>query len=599
MSLNWGETSAQSKHSLGWYILRLMQLRLRILWSTFRHGKLRQKIGTIVFYGLMLVLMGFIIYISWQILELLQSPDLLGIVADVRPLMDSVPVLILSGAFLGVLLTSFGVLLQALYLAGDMDFLLSIPLPIRAVFLTKLIQAILPNFSLAVAFGLPVLFGLGIGIGYHWVYYPLVVIVMACLALAAAGLSSLLVMGVVRIFPARRVAEVLGFLGFTLTLICSQSGNLMSGVDFEDINAGNFPLPLDQLARFNHPLSPLAWAGRGLTYLGQGNWLPGFFFVSLTLGLTLLIFLVSLNAAEKLYYSGWANVQVGGLKRRVVRKAAPEMASPRWGGLRLFSQWIVSSIPQPVRGIIHKDSLVLRRDLRNLSQVVSPMIFGLIYAVMLLRGSGEAPAEMGDAPDWLMQSLNNLMVYASIGISLFVAWGLASRLAGIGFSQEGQNYWLLKTAPLKPEELLTAKFIVAYLPALVLGWFYLILISLLQRAGFGVFLYGLAVVALCVSGIVGIDLSFGVRGVNLTWIDSRHMRSSASGCISLVVGWGYLMIALTLYFMAPTGLALLGLPDWVGWLAGLALGGGFSLFCAFVPPILVRRHLVTLGEDGL
>ena len=56
--------------------------------------------------------------------------------------------MILSALFVGTLLTSFGVLLQAMYLAGDMDFLLASPVPIRAVFIAKLLQAVIPNFAI-------------------------------------------------------------------------------------------------------------------------------------------------------------------------------------------------------------------------------------------------------------------------------------------------------------------------------------------------------------------------------------------------------------------------------------------------------------------
>ena len=115
-------------------------------------------------------------------------------------------------------------LLQALYLSGDMDFLLSSPVPIRAVFVTKLLQAVLPNFGLIALFGLPVLFGLGLAGHYNFLYYPLVLLTMIALALAAAGLSALLVMLVARVFPARRAAEILGFIGAILAFTCSQAG---------------------------------------------------------------------------------------------------------------------------------------------------------------------------------------------------------------------------------------------------------------------------------------------------------------------------------------------------------------------------------------
>src|SRR6185369_327359 len=144
---------------------------------------------------------------------------------DLTAILASIPALILSTLFVGTLLTSFGVLLQAMYLSGDMDFLLSTPLPIRAVFITKLLQAVLPNFALICLFGIPILFGLGSSSHYAAAYYPLVILVMTALALAAAGLASLLVMLVVRVMAPRRAAELLAFAGAMFGFLCSQVGN--------------------------------------------------------------------------------------------------------------------------------------------------------------------------------------------------------------------------------------------------------------------------------------------------------------------------------------------------------------------------------------
>ncbi len=140
---------------------------------------------------LILGLIVFVFSMSWLLLRFLRSPDLAQYVGDVTPLLESVPVLLIGGAFLGILITSFGVLLQALYLANDMEFLLSAPLPLRSVFLSKMLQAILPNFSLICLFALPVLYGLGLSSGYNFLFFPLVLLMLAALALAAAGISSL------------------------------------------------------------------------------------------------------------------------------------------------------------------------------------------------------------------------------------------------------------------------------------------------------------------------------------------------------------------------------------------------------------------------
>jgi ABC-2 type transport system permease protein len=567
-------------------VWKLLRLRWTIWISGFRRAKTARRIGMILLALLALAGLGFIFFLSWLLLGFLRSPDLAEFVGDTRPLLTSVPVLIVSAAFLGILLTSFGVLLQALYLAGDMEFLLSTPVPIRAVFVSKLLQAVLPNFSLILLFGLPVLFGLGASQGYSLLYYPLVLILMAALALAAAGLSSLLVMLVVRVFPARRVAEVLGLVVGVGSFLCSQSGQFANWVD---VSRQQAVASLQLVTRVNSPWSPLSWAGRGLVEIGEGRWLPGVLLVLLTLALAGGIFAISLTTAERLYYTGWSNVQTAPRKKKAVR--APRRAEAALP----VSELARRVVPAPVRGIMVKDFLVLRRDLRNLSQLITPLILGVVYGAMLLR-SGGPPAGRGEAPEWFMQVLGNARVYGNVGISLFVGWSLLSRLAMMGFSHEGKSYWLLKTAPVSARKLLLAKFLVAYLPVLILGWGFLLAISLLQRADVLTILYSLAVVALTVAGTTGLNLAFGVAGANLEWSDPRHMQRGASGCLGALVTMAYLVFSLTLFF-GPLVLAeLLAWPAVVGQVAGLLAGGVTSLACAIAPLWIVAGRVARLGE---
>jgi ABC-2 type transport system permease protein len=584
-------------HSLWHYVWKLLRLRAVITISGFRRAKLGRKIFMGVLALLALAFAVFVFVMSWLLLNFLRSPALARVLAQqnlgaVTPFLESVPGLILSGAFLGLLLTSFGVLLQALYLAGDMDFLLSAPVPIRAVFVTKLLQAILPNFGLIAMFGLPVLLGLGVSGGYNVLYYPLVFVVLGVLALAAAGLSSLLVMGVVRLVPARRVAEVLGFLGAIISITCSQIGNLMNTTALAGRRPGGSPaIALTWVSRFNTPWSPLTWAGRGLVDLGQGRWLTGLGFLALTLGLASAVFMVSLTTAERLYYTGWAGLQTGSRKKRLPRSlpTAPAQSRSRSGVVERL-------IPSGVRAIMVKDFLILRRDLRHMSQMVMPIVLGIIYAVALLRSGGNPLPDGGDAPAWLMRGLSSLVVYGNVGLSLFVGWSLLSRLALMSFSQEGKNYWMLKSAPVRLGQLLTAKFLVAYLPALFLGWAFMLVISLVQHAGLTVFLFGLGVVALSLAGTGGLNLAFGVTGANLTWEDPRRMNAGWSGCLSGFISLTYLVFTLGLFFIPPAILSGLGLPEVAGQLIGLTLGGAVSLACAIIAPRVVARRVARIGE---
>ncbi len=573
-------------------IWKLLRLRFRITWNGFRHAKVGRKILIILGYVGLLAFAAAIFVVSWLLLNFLRSPQLTKYVGlDVTPFLEAVPVLIFTMLFLGILLSSFGVLLQALYLSGDMDFLLASPVPLRAVFVTKLLQAVLPNFGLIALFGLPVLFGLGVANHYNILYYPFVLLVMIALTLAAAGLSAILVMLVARIFPPRRVAEVLGFVTALITITCSQIGNLTNAFTHEvDISGQQVNSLFALLMRFNTPWLPLNWAGQGLVALGAGNWLTGLLLTALTLGLSSVAFMFALATAERWYYSGWAGMQVIARKKKPTRSVQPaaviEAAS---------IPWVARLIPAPMRGIIRKDFLVLRRDLRNLSQLISPLIFGVIYSLMFFR-PGQFPTGQGNAPAWVMDSLRALATYGNVGMSLFVGWMLLGRLSGMAFSSEGKNYWMLKASPVRPVHLLAAKFLVAYLPALVLGLVFLVGISVLQKVSPAIFLYSLLAAAMCLAGMNGILLGFGVAGANFNWEDPRKMNAGNLGCLGQFLTMLFLPLAFGL-FIGPLFLVnLFQWPQIYGYLSGAIVGIAVSGVCTVLPLWLVRGRVERLAE---
>lgn len=571
-------------------VWKLLLLRVRISYNSFRHAKLRGKIGIVFVYLLILAFAGFLLAMSWLLLRFIRSPELRQYTGvDPQLFLQAIPALILTALFVGILLTSFGVLLQAMYLSGDMDFLLTSPVPIRAVFVAKLLQAVLPNFALASLFGIPVLFGLGISGGYNLLYYPLVLLMMIVLTLAAAGLSSLLVMLVVRVLPPRRAAEILGFVGALIGITLSQAGNLSNSFR-KDINISGDQVT-GLLLRANTSWLPLNWAGQGLVALGEGRWLPGILLAGLTLGLAATAFWFALVTAEGWYYSGWAGMQVVDRKKKSIRTSRTEKS----GIDNIFSR-LFGLLPVPVRGLVQKDLLTLRRDLRNLSQLITPLILGVIYTLSIFRNGGGPPAGRGDAPAWFMDSFRLVIAYGSVAMSLFVGWMLLSRLGGMGFSHEGKNYWILKVSPVRAGHLLAAKFLVAYLPTWVLSMIFLCGTAILQKLPLPDFLYSLVAISMCLAAMAGIQLAFGVLGANLTWDDPRKINSGGMGCLGQILTMLYVPISFGL-FIAPLGLVgLLNLPLVYGYLTGLVLGISLNGMCAWLPLKLVEGRVAKLGE---
>jgi ABC-2 type transport system permease protein len=567
-------------------VWKLLRLRLVILFSGFRRAKTRVKIGYIALALVILAFLGFVMWISFSLLSFLRSPELSNIIGNVDPFLESIPTMLLTASVVGILVTGFGVLLSALYLSGDMDFLMSAPISIRAVFIAKLVQAILPNFGILCLFTLPILFGLGLSNGYHFLYYPLVLIVLGVLSLAAAALASLLVMIAARFVPARRLAEVLGFVVGTFFFIFSQTARFIN-FDVNNQQVANF---LSLTERFNQPWSPFTWAGEGLVDIGKAAWLPGAGLVAASLVLSSVVFYAALLTSERLYYTGWSSLQNN--RRRKKAKSAIQVTPVTMGKTQAP---MAGLIPAPIRAIMVKDFLVYRRDLRNLSQLLTPLILGIVYAVSLIRSGGQGLEGQGNAPEWFMNIIRGIMIYADVALALFLGWMLVARLAGLGFSQEGRYYWMLKVAPVSARQLLTAKFLVGYLPTLLLCGVYLIILQILKGAPLGSALISLIALALTLAGLTSIYLAFGAQGAKFDWEHPSRMGSGV-GCLGNIVGMLFLPICFGFFIAPPLLTGLVGVPTWAGQVIGLFFGGAISIAAAIIPLRMVEKRVTILNE---
>jgi ABC-2 type transport system permease protein len=570
-------------------VWKLLRIRMQISWNTFRRGKIGTKIGTVILYLVIFGIMAGVFFGSGALLDFIRSEEFTQLFGDAEQIIRIIPSVVITFATLFTFFTSFGVLLQALYLAGDMEFLLSTPVPIRAVFIAKLIQAILPNFGLTSLFVLPILFGLGISSGYNFLFYIFLIFILSALALAAASITSLVVMSIARLFSPRRIAEVLGAVVAIISLVCSQSGQLFRFAD-TNVNPSQAASMVNAFSRFNSPWSPLAWAGRGVLGLGEGNWLTGIGYTLLILVLSSGLFYGALVSAEKLYYTGWARVQGSWRRKKSPAKSFSAKKQPT-------TTWLEKRTPSPTRAIMVKDFLVLRRDLRNLSQILSPLIFGIIYAFVFTKTGKQIPSTTPEVPVFIDQMLKSSLSFTDIALSLFIGWSLASRLAGMAFSQENKSYWMLKSAPVSIRQLLAAKFFVAYIPTLIIGALFLGFFVVLQPAKLAGLPFSLLVYALSMVGLIGVSLAFGVSGAHFNWDDPRKMQSGSSGCLSALLSLVYFGFSLML-FLGPTLLfSALGLPLMYGQLLGLLLGGGLSVMGLIAPLKIVWNRVARLNEE--
>lgn len=572
-------------------ILVIARARLLIVLNTFWRGKIRRKIFWVAAV-LALCLASYGLYqLTGTIVRAITSPAFTAalerfnraspqtpIPTDFRPYLMALPSIVLFLSLVLLVLTSFTTVLSSLYLSGDMDMLLAAPVPMRAVFVVKFFGGLLVPYTLLFFLVGPFLLGFGRGLGFGAAFFAAAIPTLILLPLLPTGLGALLVMAVVRVIPARRAREIVGVLGGMVGV----SWYIFSQFSRQLAPQVASARTLDYLRRFDSPLIPSAWAGRSLVAAGEGRWAELAIYGGLFAALSLGVFIACLGLAERLYYAGWSNMstQGGRVRRRATndeRRTTSDVPGnssslqPRAGWSRVFGRWS-SFLPEQSRAVLTKDLRIFPRDLRNLQQLIFPLVLAGVWSFQLV--SSGVSMGRGQAPGWF-QSLTTL---ASAGISFYICLVLSGAMGGPGISREGKGFWLLRVAPISARRLLLGKLVLAYLPFPVVGTLFVVFLSILQHATPVEFVRSLALVLLAGLGTTSITLGLGAAFPKLNWENPRQQTSFQAGCLAPILYMLYLALALgaviglpALGLLAPEFTAVLTVGGWAIFLGLTAL----------------------------
>ncbi|MCB0217135.1 MAG: hypothetical protein KDH92_10895 [Chloroflexi bacterium] len=552
-----------------------MRARWRIGWNTFLRGARWRR----MIFGLVAAALAFL-----SLTAMLASYGLTRFVGNITEDAQRADVIVnstLSGSLVLSFMVSFTVALAALYLSKDLDLLLAAPLPRRAIFFAKLVAGLAPAHVVILVITFVPLVGHGLAQGYGARYYAALAVALLLLPVLPVALGAASVALIVRSVSAQRVGEVVGALVMLMTLsvalVLGSARQLQEAVSLRDM--------LGLLDRFRSPWSPAEWLTLGVTRIARGDDAAGLAWLGLVAGLGLLACLPLYFVSDEVYQAGWLKMQSAARRSELKQGFWPWSRVDRATDLGRPSglfRWL----SPPTVAVLRKDMRVFPRDLTNIAQVLSPLAIGIFFVLQQLlypiRFGSEALAQVYVRP---------ILAMLSAGIASGVAAMILTRFGLTAFSFEGRSYWVLKGAPIARRELVLGKFLVAYIPYLILGGGLVLLlelaralsdarlfdapltVALAQTFDPPLLAYAFFVVALVGAGTVAITLAIGAARPNMRWDTPHEMLTPDVGCLSLVLYGGY---------GAVTGLAL-GLPMAVSrfamlpgrpflWAAGLGLG---------------------------
>jgi hypothetical protein len=586
--------------------VRLMAARWRIAYNSFARGARWRQLtyllvaGALVFLGLMA--MGVSYIMTRGVIEFTGNPRLA----------ETIAATILNGGLMLCIVVSFTVALAALYLSRDLDMLLVAPVERRAVFFSKLLGGLLPTNMLVLVITAVPLIGFGLAMRaypqagpYGAPFVGAALIALLILPLIPMSVGSITVMIIVRRVSAQRLGEVVGLIVVAMTLsialVAGSARQLQQALTVRDL--------LGILQHLRSPLSPAEWLTNAIAAAGREDWPAAGQWFLITLGLSALGVGLMFVLSDRLYYEGWLHMQSadrqgrGGGKLPWTRTDRAETLGAPSGLMR----WL----PAPTVAVMRKDMRTIPRDLTNMAQVLSPLAIGVFFVLQQLL----YPIRIGGT-DRPQPFVAPLLAMLSAAIATGVSAMITARFGLTAFSAEGKNYWQLKDSPISRRQLLAGKYLVAYLPYLLLGTGLVLLLEAaravsdarLAHAAFvpalmaafrpGLLLYAFFVVALVGAGTLAITLALGAARPNMNWDTPHEMLTPDVGCLSLVLYGLYIVVAGTAVGL-PAAVSGFGMLDHVGvlWAVGLAIGLSLTVVVVGGSLWLAAGELDAVGED--
>jgi len=313
---------------------------------------------------------------------------------------------------------------SALFERGDLDLLLSSPLPTRTVFTARGL-GIAANASVFYLFLLAPVADVGLVTGHPGLLAIYPTMLGLALAVGSVGLGvTLLLVQALGARRARTVAQVLSTLVGAALFLGSQGYNVLGPQRMRGVTA--------QVAQWMSPGGPLAidsplwWPGRGL--MGDRR---------------AMLAIAAFGAAAFVLVVGLAHRRfLAGTQESVAGSARRGMPAPRAGSVRLRAgAW---------RNVLVKEWRLILRDPQLITQTLMQVLYMMPMMFLLMRNSGRSVSMVVTAVVYLACSLASNIAWIT------VAAEEAPELLGTAPVPAARLRWLKLLAALAPVWLLVA-----------------------------------------------------------------------------------------------------------------------------------------------
>jgi hypothetical protein len=466
-----------------------------------------------------------------------------------------------------LIISAITVGLQLLYLAPELNLLMTSPISPKVIFIARYFEALAANSGLFLALSMPILLAYGsslaaLGAGYVLVAF-LAVLGFSLITTSIGLMACILLARYVSPAHAIRTVTVIGMTMVVLLFLVS--AGMVSNLDTSNHSLRGQWVAYRALLQY----PPWSWAGESITRLAMsGDTFRSLISLALLLGTGLLLCLAVTGLANDLWFAGWTSGQesMGHRSHRIPSRIS----------IRL--ERLLYPFPGILRGVVLKDLKTFTRDARQLTLIIMPVV-----AVAMLALSLRPRAVSGF-------SYIHLNMLAPVILLLPLA-SLSQRISLAAFTNESRSFWIVRSSPAGMFRVLIGKLIYSSIVSISASLIGLLIVHLFTKSTLSVFWLTAAFLSIVSITLCGMGIGLAAIFVDFNRENPRESVSLSGRMLSLAFSMIYLVFCVILAVVSWQGITRLLLPPssvlLLSFLTFLLISGLF----AFVP--------IAFGSDRL
>lgn len=511
-------------------LLKLLKLRLKIISNSAKFSTKTERIRSwlLIIIGLAFFLSSYII--SYQVVIYISTLPVIGNLFTIRIL-----ALAFLSSFIMLIFSSLMVTFSTIYDSEDLQFLLSLPLNRKSIFVYKFLLTFIHSCWMIVVVLIPFVTAFAVVKSFTLVKYIVLMIAIVNKMLIAVCIGVFIAILLSYFFPSKKVKNVvlvvLILLGATFYswLRISEPEKLLSPERFQE-----FLQYLDFMSKPVAQWAPSWWVSeifRGFMtnsmYIVIIN-LVKVLFVSLLLTAVMLLFV------EKIFY-----ISLFRSSNKINRFETER------------EEKILNIHIEPLNKVIAKKEI--RQLLREPVQWVQ-LVVVVALSIIYLFSISKLPIEF--------KYLRITVAFLNLGSVMFILTAIVLRFVFVQPSLEYKMFWLIKSLPIKLEKFFLTKFFV-YLPIILVPGLALTCISNMVIKVDTTISY-ICMVIITISSVVIIiaGYSLGILFPKKDYRDIAEIETSFGGLIFIIFSCCYIVLILS-SIAEPVRRYVLGKPLYI------------------------------------